>query len=149
MQIIKVTIKTESNSKDLTFCEGTPMNRVIIGLNHYMSVGDYVGAGSAHSVGDEMKFFVPVNISMPVDVANFKKLRARLQEITYPKFKLEDFGIKKFASHLPTFNVFTISVKETDCDAFAKVLIEKPGSLGWGSTKGLLDLTDWKRSFVA
>ncbi|HIJ87420.1 MAG TPA: hypothetical protein HPP97_06985 [Desulfuromonadales bacterium] len=149
MRKINMAMGTKSGPKDLTFCVGTPMNRVILGLNHYMSVGDYVGSGTAILVGDEMKFAVPVNINLQEDVINFIKLSNRLEEITYPKFKIEDLGIKKYASHLPTFNMFTISVKESDCDAFAKVLIEKPGSLGWGSSKALLDLTDWKRNFVA
>jgi hypothetical protein len=148
MQVIKITVWTKTGPMDATICVGTPLNRVIIGLNHYISVGDNLGEGGGVADGDKMKFIVPVNINLPLDVANFKKLRTRLQEISYPKFKLVDLGIHKYASHLPTFNMFIINVKQTDFDLFAKVLIEKPGSLGWGSTKAFLDLTDWKRSFV-
>ena len=120
-------------------------NHAILALNHYITVGDCLGEGNIAVEGGEIKFVIPVNTSLPVDIADWNKLKSKLSEMAYPKFILEDLGTDRYDSDDPWFRMFTLTIKDEDCDAFIQCLCEKPGKLGWGSPKVFLDLIDWEK----
>ena len=118
----------------MEICIGKPLNRVLHGINHYISTGDLMGEGIAIPFEDKLKIVVLVNTTLPTDVENWCKLKSKLEDISRPAFVLEGHGITP-----PHFDAYTITVAESDLDAFADSLMEKPGPLGWGSTKELID----------
>ena len=118
----------------LEICIGTPLNRVFHGINHYISTGDLMGEGIAIPFEDKLKIVVLVNPTLPTDVEDWCKLKSKLEHISFPAFVLEVHG-----KIPPNFDAYMITVAESDLDAFADVLMEKPGPLGWGSTKDLID----------
>jgi len=115
-------------------CKGTPMAKVIYGLNHYITTGDNLGEGFALGFGGDVLFNVPVNPTCPTDTADWEKLASRLGEITFPKIKQANQGL------VAGFRQQMITIAKKDCMAFADALIERPGPLGWGSVKKLIDL---------
>jgi hypothetical protein len=113
----------------------TPMKKVVLALNHYISTSNFIGVGSVVPVGDDLKFIVTVNRHNPTDVGDFDKLTAKLQEISYPSFIFECCG------RIDTdFDGYLLTIAEKDCDAFIESLTETPGPMGWGSTKRFVDL---------
>jgi hypothetical protein len=124
------------------FITNTPMNRVFFAINHYVSAGDHIGEGIAMPVDDnKIRFLIPVNPNLPLDVEDWNKFNSKLQEITFPAFKLENHGKTP-----PHFIMHTILVAEKDLTAFADALMEKPGKMGWGSPKTLIDRFVWDLS---
>lgn len=123
----------------LTVCVGTSMNRVLIGINHYITTSELIGAGLAMPVDNKIKFFILVNINHPTDVSDWQKLSSRLQEISSPQFEIEYHGRDEIKNGTK-FDQYTITLLEKDCDEFAKALMIKPGPMGWGSTKRYVDM---------
>ena len=140
--IFKMADEAKSTPNTPTLYVGGAPSRVIHAINHFICIGDDIGIGSMIPDGDSLIFLVPFNPKSRADVHDINTLHSRLKEIDFPKFKYEDWG------EIEKMRTFSITINFNDCDAFAKVLSEKPGPLGWGSSKKLVDmLAKRKRSF--
>ena len=117
----------------------SPINRVTFAINHYVSTGDHIGEGIAIPEGyNKIRFLIPVNQNLPIDIENWTKLLSKLKEIKSPAFLLENHGKTP-----PHFIVHSILISECDLTVFANALMEKPGNMGWGSPKTIIDRFVW------
>lgn len=130
--------------QNLTPLEGTPLNLLFVAINHYVSTGDHIGEGIAQAEGPQRKgeplpneliqILILVNPALPTDTADFTKFKSRFSELEKEfSTRLESHGRQdNFLAHS-----FTIRYRQ--CESLTQALTEKPGPLGWGSMKPLID----------
>lgn len=115
----------------IQYCVGTPLNRLILAINHYISTGDLIGSGPATPEGrDRIAPWITVNRSLEEDKANFACFRSRFEELA-AEFDTE----LRFLDRHGPFDFWTFSIKIAQVDRLAKELRKRPGALGWGTTK--------------
>lgn len=115
----------------ITYCVGTPLNRLILAINHYISTGDLIGAGTAMQEGrDRMAVLILVNRTLEEDRSNFARFRSRFDELA-GEFRTE----LRFLHRRGPFDYWTFSIPIAHADRLAKELRKRPGALGWGTTK--------------
>ena len=140
--VFKMAEEAKSTPNTPTLYVGGAPSRVIHAINHFIRIGDDIGIGSIIPDGDNLIFLVPFNPNSQADLRDINTLHSRLVEIECPMFKYEDWG------EIEKIRTFSITINFDDCDAFAKLLSEKPGPLGWGSSKKTIDMWEKrKRSF--
>ncbi|HIJ87422.1 MAG TPA: hypothetical protein HPP97_06995 [Desulfuromonadales bacterium] len=141
--IFKMEDEVKSNPSTPTLYVGGAPSRVIHAINHFICIGDDIGIGGMIPDGENLIFLIPLNPKSRTEVHDLNTLHSRLKEIECPKFKFEDWG------EIEKIRTFSITINFNDCDAFATVLSEKPGPLGWGSSKKTIDMCEKrKKSFV-
>jgi len=116
---------------------------IIWAINHYIMLGDNLGAGCVFQTDNELVFLVLVNTTNHIDIDDWHKLKSRLQEISNPAFKIDKDKNMKYG--VGVFETHTISIKVGAADAFAKALTDKPGQMGWGSPKAAIDRIGYKQ----
>lgn len=115
----------------ITYCVDTPLNRLIVAINHYISTGDMIGMGPAVPDGPHrIAPLILVNRSLEEDTTNFACFRSRFDELA-AEF---DTDLKLVDRHGP-FDFWTFSIRTAQVDLLAKELRKRPGVLGWGTTK--------------
>lgn len=133
-------------SQSITALDKTPLNRLFVAINHYISTGDHIGEGIAvpegpqrHTQGephpdDKLRVLLMVNTTDPVDRSDFEKFKSRFSQLEKGfGTRLEDGGRQ---AHFAV-NSFVIQYKQTE--PLAQALTEQPGPAGWGSMKPLID----------
>jgi len=125
----------------ITPLRGTPVNRLFLAINHYVSTGDHFGEGMALPLAAPagvLRFVIPVNRAMEQDLEDFDRFRARFEQLA-PKYKteLEDQGAEGL------FHMWTFDLPERLVDRLARDLRAAPGPLGWGSPKSVIDEHEW------
>ena len=114
--------------------QNTPLNRLFLAINHYISTGDHLGEGIAYDQGTHVQVILAVNQSNPTDLADFVKFRSRFDELRAEfNLTLSDLGVQN------NFHLHSFLVDLTDMDDLAKRLEEKPGAGGWGSMHELIN----------
>jgi len=130
----------------LTILKDTPLNLLFVAINHYVSTGDHLGEGFAlpegpqrHTKGephaqDKVRILILVNLSNKTDIEDYEKFRSRFNQLA-PEFKtrLENMGKEQ------NMQVYSFVVKYEQVPELTQKLTEKPGPLGWGSMKDLID----------
>lgn len=112
----------------------TSINKLFWAINHYVSTGDHISEGVSEDLGDSILVLLPVNPDLPVDMQDFERFRARLDELGEKiDGPFESVG----------FLLYTWQVAKSDTNKFARLLTEKPGPLGWGSMKETIDAHTW------
>lgn len=122
----------------------TPLNRLFLALNHYISTGDHFGEGVALPESDPalrlVRVLIPVNRTMKQDRVDFEKLRSKFDELAaageFP-VRLEHMGREGL------FEYWSFVVPEFRMDDLAAELRRAPGPAGWGSGKAIIDQHDW------
>lgn len=119
----------------ITYCVGTPLSRLILAINHYISTGDLIGMGTAMEEGrDRTRPLILVNRNLAEDRANFACFRSRFDELAV------GFGTELVSvGGRGPFDAWTFSIRNRDLDVFARELQKQPGPLGWGTTKRQID----------
>lgn len=118
---------------DIKPVQQTPLNRLFLAINHYISTGDHLGEGIANDLGTHVQVIIPVNQKMQVDRLDFEKFQSRFVELE------AELGSKlKFEGEQQYFRMYSFKIDITDMDLLAEKLIEKPGKLGWGSMYELI-----------
>lgn len=109
--------------------DDTPINRAVMGIQHYISTGDYVGEAIVFEArGGEYLIGVPHDPRNPEDLGDWLALRARLDELRdHVRFSVEHFGREGRFEH------WIVRIHGRDLDRFAGLLREQPGPRGWGS----------------
>ena len=134
------------NDRTITAMAGTPLNRLFIAINHYVSTGDHLGEGTAigegiqrHMTGephalDLVRLLLMENTTDPTDVADFAAFASRFSELA-----------GQFDTHLKwepqqgKFRMYSFVIKYGQANELANALTEQPGPAGWGSMKELID----------
>lgn len=128
----------------ITPVQNTPLNRLFLALNHYISTGDRVGEGLAipggNPKGTTHQVLIPHQPGEATDAADWEKLRARLAQLEAEGqgFKLTDEGFAPGPSGRRHFHIHALHVPTTKVLRLTALLREKPGPLGWGSFYDLL-----------
>lgn len=130
----------------ITALRDTPVNRLFFAINHYVSTGDHLGEGISVAEGpqapaaplpnpnDRLRIMLLVNSTDPIDRNDYQKFTSRFNELA------DSFGTElKTNGHQEQFFVYSFSLAYGQCDALAQALTERPGPLGWGSMKGLIE----------
>lgn len=114
----------------------SPLSRAFHALNYYMSVADHVGEGIAFEEGAQhVLLMTPYRKTNETDNSDYLALHARLEEIK-PLLAIEirsDLGLRK------GITLAGVKVHKGELDNFARLLIEAPGPLGWGSMRAFLE----------
>ena len=50
----------------------TPLNRLYLAINHYISTGDHIGEGISNDLGSHIQMMVAVNQANPTDQQDFR-----------------------------------------------------------------------------
>ena len=113
------------------------INNLVVAVNQYVSTGDHIAEGVAYQTppGDHYVLAIPVSKSLPLDQEDFSKLRARIAEIA----KSLPVNLHKDPTSDPRFDYWMLSIHEDSVDTLIDALLERPGPLGWGSPKPLVD----------
>ena len=124
----------------------TALNQLFLAINHYVSTGDHIGEGIAlpHSPSqnrpglplptDVLQILMPCNTEDKLDISDFEKFKSRFLE-------LQDTFKTKLEEGKPNgkFRLYFFLLRFGDCQALSQALMEKPGPLGWGSPKAIID----------
>lgn len=124
----------------------TPLSRLFVAINHYISTGDHIGEGNAIPEGpsisrtgephpaDKIRIILLVNTTDKADLSDFEKFKSRFSQVAKDfNTKLESGGRERH------FLVYTFVIKYGFCNELAQKLTEQPGPLGWGSMKELIE----------
>lgn len=119
---------------DITIVSGQPLNALMIAINHYISTGEYVGEGIAIPEADGRTLvLLAVSLSDPTDAEDFRRFRARWDEIA-PTLGLRiGFGGVEHGMEMWNFRIAPAQMP-----ALTAALRERPGPLGWGSLYPIL-----------
>lgn len=115
---------------------GQPINDLAWSLNHYMALAEHLGVCFGRETpNDAITVWIMVNQEMDQDQENFRRLRARLDEI-------RDEGEWRFSlrkeERRGKFVIHSLIVPQEEVDDLINLLREKPGPEGWGSTRNVL-----------
>ncbi|NBB84978.1 MAG: hypothetical protein GVY12_01985 [Bacteroidetes bacterium] len=125
--------------RHITPKQNTPLNRLFLSINHYVSTGDHFGEGVAMPTSTgRVLVMVPVNTRMEQDRQDFDAFRARFDEMA-GRFdtELQDIGRDGL------FHFWAFEIDETRMDELSEALRERPGPKGWGSGKTIIDNHNW------
>jgi hypothetical protein len=142
----------------LTFMQESPLNRLFLAINHYVSTGDEAGTGmvlpSDDAVmradgtplpDDKLTIAIPVRITDDRDLDDFNAFRSRFDQLA-PRFGLTLEPLQADGD----MGVWGFAIRYRYCDALAEALTERPGPAGWGSCKPLIDeyfeSGEWRRA---
>lgn len=115
------------------------VNDVILGINHYISTGDYYGEGVAlEAEAGLWAFAIGYDPSSPQEKADLTALKVRLEELRQSGLDLRE-EIQPWADRgKGRFNFLLVYVHQDDLTRLAQGLVREPGRAGWGSTYPLL-----------
>lgn len=117
----------------------TPIRRLFLALNHYLSTGTHLGEGVAWQEGALVRVMLPVRADSEQDQRDFDALRARLDELA------PEHGIRLgYLGQEGGMEMHSFTVRPERMGALAAALRERPGPLGWGSTKRQIDAHTWE-----
>ena len=139
-QVITIMQPEEYHFEDVPKCrfdDQDPEIKVFLAINHYISTSENLGQGNYMQdpeKPDQIILVVPVNKKRQEDLDNWDKLYSRLQELS----SQIDFTLLP-AQYSPDFIVNAISIKHNDLNALSYALVNKPGLLGWGTPKLMVD----------
>lgn len=119
----------------MDIAQNQPVNRAFLALNHYISTGDHVGEGVALGEGNKTVLLITWRPREWEDNDNWKRLRARLEELKGEGFALE---IREMGAN-GEFSFAGAVVETSQLDEFATKITERRGPLGWGSMKTFLE----------
>ncbi|PRY38472.1 hypothetical protein CLV58_109199 [Spirosoma oryzae] len=126
--------------------ENTPINRLFLAINHYISTGDHIGEGMAVPEGpqkvrrgepdaqDKIRILVPYNITNDTDLDDLACFTSRFNELA-----------SQFSTRLEPlqgngqFGLTSFVIRYQQAHLLSSKLMEKPGPAGWGSNKALID----------
>ncbi|GMV04677.1 MAG: hypothetical protein AMXMBFR53_09570 [Gemmatimonadota bacterium] len=107
---------------------------LILAINHYISTGDYLGEAVTGEGDDAWCVMIPVNQTLAEDCDNFRRLQARMEELSgQGEWKLRH---ERRRMH---FEVWVLEVTRRDLEPLIRALWAKPGPLGWGTCKAVVD----------
>lgn len=111
------------------------INHLIVAVNQYVSTGDHIGEGIAAETADRKRYllYIPVGKYSPLDQEDFKRLEARIAELPLDLLLLPE------PTPHPQFDFYILSLRQEDADTLIDLLLERPGPLGWGSPKPLVE----------
>lgn len=133
-------------TNSITFLNNTPLNRLFLAINHYISTGDYIGQGMASPVNaglmsdreaqpeDKIRVLIPYNITSDVDLDDLACFKSRFAELQ------EEFStrLEPVQGH-GDFGCVGFVIYYKQCEPLAKALKSRPGPKGWGSIKPIID----------
>lgn len=111
--------------------QSNELNGLAIALNHYVSTGDYIAMATAWNTGSLWHIIIPIRDEAE-DKENFAKLRSRLEE-------LPALHTLQYLQQYEEFHMWDLCVEEGNIVELGVALMERPGNLGWGSTKPTVD----------
>jgi hypothetical protein len=121
---------------DITFVQqGEPLSELYLAINHYVSTGDHLGEGVAADAGPgRFRVLLAVNRALPQDVADWECFRSRFAELQ------REFGLRLQREGASMgMEMWAFEVREDQVGPLAGALRARPGRLGWGSLKPLID----------
>ena len=138
--------------------QDSPVNRLFLAINHYVSTGDHVGTGMAlpsddaimrgdgtPHPNDRLMIVIPVRTADDRDLDDFNAFRSRFDQLAH-RFGL----VLEPLENEGEMGVWGFGIRYRYCDALADALIEQPGPAGWGSCKDLIDeyckSGEWKQN---
>lgn len=114
-------------------------NDVFLGINHYISTGDYIGEGAVLDMGaGVLALVVAYNPSSPQEIADLTALKVRLEELRQTGIDLREETQPWAAQGMGQFNFLLLHVHQDDLIRLAQGLVREPGKAGWGSTYPIL-----------
>ena len=140
-QVITIMMPEEYRFDDVPkwrFADQDPEIKVFLAINHYISTSENLGQGylmTGEETPGKITIIIPVNKKLQEDLDNWDKLYSRLLEID----ALINFEVKLYDENAPNFIVQSIVLDHNDLDALADALVAKPGVLGWGTPKPIVD----------
>lgn len=126
------------NPRDIKPQIGTPTNRLFWAINHYVSTGDHIGEGVAQEVGGKLLFLIPVRVAAEQDQRDLAAFRARFDELAEPYQTA-----MRYMGEYDGFELWGFALAEDQADDLAADLTVRPGALGWGSGKAVIDSYTW------
>lgn len=126
------------NPRDVKPMLDTPLNRLFFAINHYVTTGDHIGEGIATGDEKRMRVTIPVRTDSKDDQANFAAFRSRFEELA-DKYRL----VLGYLGEHRNFEGWTFEIDVERMDALAVDLRERPGPLGWGTGKTVIDAYQW------
>ena len=133
-----------------------PINDLFYAINHYISTGDHLGAGTALETEDGgLLVVIPVNKANPDDLADADKFEQKIAELhnaLSPEKKAVSNGVDLFpgvelSSGLElsrhtgngAFDYLLLKLALRDARPLACALVRFPAAPGWGTCKVDLD----------
>lgn len=132
--------KEDSQFAMISSVEGTPENRLIFAINHYVSTGDHFGEGIFFEKGNQTVFALPVNAKNPTDLDDFQKFKSAIDALSLDSVELV---VAESTGAGSRFLMHELHVDSEAIPSLADQLMDSPGPEGWGSPKAIIDEHDW------
>jgi hypothetical protein len=118
-------------SVEVVFQEQGGINDVFLGINHYISTGDFYGAGMALDArAGLLRVVIPDDPSKPQEIADLTALKARLVELRQVGISLREETEPWTTQGKSQFDCLLVYVHQDDLIRLAQGLVREPGKAG-------------------